>query len=364
MDNGKKRPAAGLAALLLLATVPLLTPGCGEKAESSVASLDAAVVPGADFSGRIDYRTARKSPAVNTILRLREEKSPVAARADEEQAREFEAAAGFSRDDLLTVLFSGDVDGVDPGNPGKGESYREMNAVLAFAFDRALSREQLDAGLRALFTEDSQSRVEEGEVAGRKVFTVTNDGYSGPMLYAALSRDGRTIFFTPNAPSMEKVCSREEERRVEELPASLERVERFLPPKSQLKTSFVVPEPMRLKIEEELSSLEKDASKNPGMGMALGLMAPFRKISSLSLGVNFGEGLDFGLSADLEGEGEALQAATIVQTILLPLLKAKLSQQGGAAIDGIEEKISVSSSGPNLHFTVSLDPADLEALQL
>lgn len=356
--------AAGLALLVLLAPLPLLIQGCGERVESPVTALDAAVVPGADFAGRVDYLDARKSPAVGTILRVREENNPKDASAGENRTHDFKAAAGFSSDDLLTVLFSGDVDGLDPGSLGRGESYREMNAVLAFAFNRVLSQEQLETGLRTLFTDESRSRVEEGEVSGRRVFTVLSDSYRELVIHAALSRDGRTVFLTPNIPSMEKVFSREEERRAEELPEDLERVERFLPPKSQVKTSFVIPDPLRLKIEEALSSLEKDSSKNPGVGMALGLAAPFRKISSLSFGMNFGEGLDFGLSADLEEEEEALRAATILQTILLPLLKAKLSRQGGAAMDGIEEKISLSSSGPTLHLTLSFDQSDLEALRL
>jgi hypothetical protein len=355
-DAGTCLTAAAAAALLLLT-------GCSGVSEGPEKVVEAAIVPGADILGRIDYGEYRASPAAETIRKQRLEQNPALVEAEEERVRKLEEATGVSPDDLRAILFSGDLDGIDISSPEPDSEYLKLNAVLAATFDGVLTAEQFEAGLKVIALEIPGSRVEEAEVGGRRVFSLFADGKAEPVLYGSLSLDGRTIFLTPNGRSMEGVFLREKEGRTESLSESLTTAERGLPEGSQFTTSFVLPEQLRRQIETRVSAAERQAMKNPVAGMILGFITPFRKLSSLSFGASFAEGAQLGAAADLGGESEAMQAVAILQTMVLPFLKARLAQGGGRSMEDLEGKLGVASSGPTLRLEVKLEAEDLKNLR-
>jgi hypothetical protein len=349
--------AAAAAALLLLT-------GCTGASESPTKAVEAAIVPGADLLVRVDYQRYRTSPAAETIRNLRREQDPALMSAEEERARKLEEATGVSSDDLRAIFISGDLDGIDIESPDRDGEYLKLNAVLAVVFGRALTLEQFEAGLNVLALERPGARVEAALIGGRKTLTIVAAERAEPMLYGALSGDGRTIFLAPNSPSIEGVFLREGEKRAEVLSETLLAAEGELPKSSQLKTAFVVPEQLRRQIETRVSAVERQAMKNPGAGIIVAFLTPFRKLTSVSLGARFTEGVNLGVAADLAGESEALQAATLIQTFLVPLIKARLTQRNPGSLDDLDGKFSVASSGPKLRLEVNLKAEELKALRL
>lgn len=350
-------PCLGLAFTIILLA------GCSGGSDGPEKTARAAIVPGADIFGRIDYGSYRASAAAETIRNRRFEQNPALVEAEEERTRKLEEATGVKADDLRAILFSGDLDGIDLGSSDPEGEYLKLNAVLAATFDGTLTDEQFESGVKVIARESPGSSVEPTEVGGRRALAVLADGKGEPAFYGSLALDGRTIFLTPNRSSMEGAFLREKEGRAELLSESLAAVNRVLPEGSQFTTSFVIPEQLRRQIETRVSDFEGQAMKNPGAGMLLGFITPFRKLSSLSFGATFAEGAHFGAAADLAGESEAMQAAAILQTMVVPFLKTRLAQAGDRSMKDLDGKLGVASSGPTLQLEVKLGAEDLQNLR-
>jgi hypothetical protein len=352
----KKLLPCALAAFSLLAFA-----GCSDRSGSSRRSLDAAVVPGADFSLSIDYGEVRRSPVAGSI---RKDAKEGHREYRETKIRELEAATGITRDDLEVILFTADVDDLDLDSSNSPEEAEKIDAVLALALGRAMTPEQLKAGLETLAEDGESATVAEGELRGRPIVSVRPAGVRGGGLFASLSSDGKTVFLTPSRASLEGVLSREEQGRTERYPGPLARVEGELSKESQVKSVLVIPGSLREKLEERFREAEAASLKKPGAAVILSFAAPFRSLTSLSLETEFTEILEISLAADLGGEEQARQAAALLQTLLLPLLKARMAERTGASPADLEGKITVGSAGPRLLITVRLEAEDVGALNL
>ena len=108
------------AVLISIASLTLLASlGCGEKAKGT--SLDAAIVPGADFFVRLDVGSARQSAFGKYLEQMQHDLSEEPSSAS--QWSKFDIgdrlikATGLKRDDVTAILVSGDVDSVNPRGP-------------------------------------------------------------------------------------------------------------------------------------------------------------------------------------------------------------------------------------------------------
>jgi len=346
--------ALAVCSLIILA-------GCSDRADSSRRSLDAAVVPGADFSLSIDYGDVRRSAVAGNIRKGAKEGH---REYREERIRGLEAATGITRDDLGAVLFTADLDKVDLESASGPEEVGKVNAVLALSLARAVTPEQLKAGLEILAVDGGDAEVAEDELGGRPIVTIRPATARGGSLFASLSAEGKTVFLALSRASLEGVLSREEQGRAERYPEPLARVEEELSEEAQLKSVLVIPGSLREKLEERFRAAEAESLKKPGAAVVLSFAAPFRSLTSLSLETEFTDHLEVSLAADLGGEEQARQAATLLQTLLLPLLEARMAERTGASRADLEGKIAVASAGQRLLITVTLDAEDVGALNL
>jgi hypothetical protein len=352
----KKHLPCALATLSLLAFS-----GCSDRSDSSRRSLDASVVPGADFSLSVDYGDVRRSAVAGSIRRAAKEGH---REYREEKIRELEAATGITRDDLGAVLFTADVDELDLDSSNGPEEAEKIDAVLALSLDRAMTPEQLKSGLDILADDGGDAEVAEGELGGKPIVTVSPAAARGGGLFASLSVDGKTVFLAPSRASLEGVLSREEQGRTDRYPETLAGIEGELSKESQVKSALVIPVSLREKLEERFREAEAESLKKPGAAVVLSFVAPFRGLTSLSLETEFTEILEIRLAADLGGEEQARQAAALLQTLLLPLLKARMAERTGVSPADLEGKIAVASAGPRLLITVKLTAEDVGALNL
>ena len=147
------------------------------------------------------------------------------------------------------------------------------------------------------------------------------------------------------------------------LSSELQEADDILPAGSQLRYVFIMPPAMRVKIQEKIAEMESGAAENPTMGMLYGFIKPFRNLAAISFGMKFSEKMDVSLFADLGSDEDALQAATLIQTMAVPFVTSQLARNGGGAMTDYADRLTVGSKGSSLSLAVSLSESDLEALQ-
>lgn len=343
----------------VLAALCLFSAGCGEKGDS-YSALDAVIVPGADLTVLVDYDAIRKSPAGTALLAQGDEDATGGADEKSEQELLLEKATGLTRDSILALGFSGDLDELDPDRAARDGDFGGLHAVTALLFDRVITEEQLEAGLEVLASEGGASELDNLLLDGRRTFTISRNGDESA-LYVALSKEGRAIYLAPNSDSIGATFGREELKKRTVLTPPLEALRSEMGEDLQFRSAFVMPATLRGTLDDRISDLEKGGAGNPGIGMILGLVTPFRGLTGLTMGARFSEGIDLSLTADLGGENEALQAATLLQTMVLPVIGARIFPPGGASGEGVD-RLTALSDGSRLMVTAKLEAADISAL--
>ena len=338
----------------------LFSAGCGEK-EGKFGALDAAVVPGADLTVHVDYDSIRKSPAGIAVLRYGDDSTTGTAGEKSEGELQLEQATGLNRESLVALSFSGDLDELDPDSAARDGDLGDLRAATALLFDRVITEEQVEAGLKALFKGSDGTVVNGMLVEGRRTFTLSRPGDEPDSLYVALSKDGRVVFLAPNSISIREIFTREESQKRPDLPAALESLRGEMGDDMQFRSAFVMPPALRGTLDTKIADLEKGGAGNPGIGMVLGLVAPFRGLTGLTMGARFTEKIDLSLAADLGGESDALQAATLLQTMVLPVIGARLFQAPGVPGGGAD-RLTAVSEGSRLIVRAKLEAADLFSL--
>lgn len=336
----------------------LAAAGCSGRDESLPRSFQAAVVPGADVSLRLDYSSARTSPAGEELAKLGQESNE----SGRELLKALEEATGVGRGDLEAIYFTADLDGIKLEGIREKDGSQEVDAVLAVSFKRALSEDGLKAGLLLLADGNPGTAVEETQIGGRRSFIIGPAGMPERGVHTALSQERNTVFVAPRRKSLEGAVSREMKKRPETVPPELARVEENLPRGSQLRSAFVLPASMRREIEERFSRVESETVRNPGSALFVSFAAPFRGIASLAAAAVLAERLDLLLAADLGEAESAQQAAAIFQTLGMPLLKAKLAETAGKKPSEMTDRISVASRGGTLQVSLTLSAKDLVSL--
>ncbi len=354
----RTRPA--VVALFLAASAAAAVGSCSR--ERGDRALDAAVVPGADLSAVLDYSAALDTPVLKKARKDPAGKRGYASAAGEESFRGLEEAMGIGREDLARVRVTADLDTFEPSAWRGRDGFERLDAVAVLAFDRPLTTEKLEAGARYLARlRTPASTVSRTVIDSRQIVTVDPPLSTYPALYAALSGDGKAVYLTLNAASIGKALRREEGETVG-LSEPLAQAERSFAEGAQLRTVLVVPATVRDRIRQKIAEAEEKALENPALGMFLGVLSPYRDLATVALAARLGEGIEIVLSADLGDEGQALQASALLQTMIIPLFKARLARETGTRISDLDGKVLLESQGAVLSLTVRLDTADLEAL--
>lgn len=353
-------PTTALLSAILLGTASM--PACRKGAEQPAAN--AAIVPGADFVARLDLNAIRQAPIFETLSKKVMAEASIAD--DPSTASpggsfdEFVKATGLGKDEAGSFFMTGDVDGLEWGAPDVSRRLQHVNVVVAVTMKKPLTHAELREGLESVMENQQNLRVEDTNVAGREAlrFEKAAEGET-QSFFAALSKDGHTLFLTFNQPTLAGAIEREENARFETLPPELANVESSYTTQSHAQLTFLVPEGWRQNIEEQLQS----ADQNPQAAMMSGFLRPLRNIQSWSLGLHFDTGMEIRLASDLGDESAAQQATMMLQMMALPMLKGAMAQSSGQTPAELDQAIQLNSQGATLSLSLRLSEQQLASLQ-
>ena len=319
--------------------------------------LDAAIVPDADLLGRMDFQAVKQSAAYKSLQEQEPEgEAEEGAKAALELVKKLKEATGLSDDDIVGFLMSADTDSMDWNAKGEDEAkeIERFAFVLAVALNKPLSIEKLQAGIEAAVKEGPQPEFASATFAGAPGLII-KDPKKKKAIHVTTAQDEKTLYFALNTASIEGAVQRERDNKPTQVSAAMASVEKALAESSQARLLFVVPDVLRGKIKEFLDK----GAEDPMAAMAEGFIKPFQNIQSVAIGAYYAEGVDINLAADLGDEQAAVQAATVLQTMVLPMLKGGMAKALEKTPAEVADKIVVSSEGQALRITVKATVEDL-----
>ena len=347
-----------LRALVVWVALSTLMVGCFEPEQNTPAALDvtpeveAAVVAGADLVGRIDFEAMR---GASILLKLEEAQTNERLRGVSDANKRLEEATGLTPDDLQFIIFSANTSTVDSRAPQEMR-LEALDAVVGIALAKPLTIEQLTQGIQAMASEGSVPKITETEIAGRAALIVEPEGRKQNAAYVALSPESTTVFLTVSQASLAAALTRADRGEIEVASSSIISAEAVLPQGSQLRLAFVVPDALRSKIREAMNG----GQENPQMAMLAGFLESFKDLQSLSLGIGLSQDMALDLAGDLGSAESAQQAATMIDMMLAPMMKAALESADQPAT--IAESFQVVPEGNALKIAFRLTAEDLDSI--
>jgi hypothetical protein len=338
--------AAGLAGILA---------GCSGTPPK--ASLELALVPGADVLVKADFKALSQAPLSKLASDLvGKQKSAVPwARAAERALQ----AMALNEEDVTAALMSLDLDTVSMSQQGwSAADYEKASLALAVQVAKPVTPAQLQAGVMAAAGNRSGVMVSDTTVAGRPVLTMRSPDPAVPAVYGAVSADGLILFATLNGAAMEALLRREQKGVVEALSPEMALAFSELAG-AQVQAAVVLPESARQALREALD--QPKASGEVGLLLAMGLLNPLKSLASLSAGLAFRTDLAVTLGLGFKDEANAQQAHALVQGVLMPMLQgAARPDQGGPAVE-VEKALTCALKGRGVTVTVTLTEDELRS---
>ena len=365
MKSARRLRLAGAATAVLTTLVLFTASGCGEKKPEGP-SINAAIVPGADFTVRVDVAAARGSAIGKMLEELQETEggdAPMAATVPESETLDkLMKATGLEKEDLTEILVTVDAESIDPEALDNEEEILKLSGVLAFGLAKPLSREQMKAGFDVLAAEEAEFKVSEITVGSEAAFKLTSSEPDQPEILCAPAADEKAVFFSLNESSLLGALERAKSGEFESLSPGLAVVDQQLAAGSQVRWAFLLSEPQRQEIREKIDELEEKSQSEPGAaGMIIGFVKPFREIKSVAMGLLLAKDMEITITSDLGGDEQALQASTIIETMLLPMAKSALAQQSGSQASPAAESLKVESSASTLKISMTVTEEDIRS---
>jgi hypothetical protein len=364
MGLNKRHLRAGMAILAL----SLLWISCSsEKKEQAAQPIDvfqAGFVPSADFVARVDFEAFRNTPAYKNLVKDDEATEEAAsesvkAQGKVEQLEEIRRITGLTPDDIVAVIISADLDTVDLGGEETEPDISKVNAVLAVQLSKSLPNTKLVEAAKAIAGKDNRGTAEEVQVAGQPAVKLSSEDEDEPDLFVTSGPGEQIVFMAPNTASLEGALKRARSGEFSGVPAGLETVRGTLPAGAQFKLAFLTSPELRQGIREQLEK----AKEEPDAMMLSGMVEPFKDLQSLAVGVECGDGLRVGIGCDLGSPESANKVATMLQTMVLPMVTGGLAQSLGKEPQEISDRLEIKAEGQALKIGVKFTQEDIATLQ-
>lgn len=342
----------------MLGWLGLAAAGCQLDGETgtSPSALQAAVVPGADFVMRVDYRRMTESAVLENLATAEADQTPGPTAPNDRWAK-FIETTGLGAESLREILVSMDLDSIDlASGASRDERMENAEAVLGVSLDTPLTLEDIVAGVEAADADggDAAAAIEETDDGQRLVRIEAQEENQTRIVYAATSSGGDTVYFSMNVTSVRRALDRERSGTPEPIPPSLETVETALSPEAQVRLTLLAPPSWRAKIRDQVDD------PSPSGGLAAGMLAPLKDLQSLALGMAFDADVKVELVGDLGNEEAAQQASAFLQMMVLPMIRSALAERAGS---GDADSLRVGVEGTVLQLGLSLTEADIVAFR-
>lgn len=353
--DAASRLGAGLAVAL-----PLVLAGCGGSGPRE--ALDAAIVPGADVVVRMELAALREAP-IFAGLHGDEEAPDAATPADDSgeapalDGRRFLEVTGLEPDDVVTLVFSADLDplDVDPGS-ARPELDR-VPAAAALRLARPLDLDTLEKAILAAAPPAAAPTVTRLELSGVPALHVEASGPEASKVFLASVASGTILLVAAARDSLAGALDRTRSGEAAPLAGELERLVAALPAEAQTRVGFVVPQKFRDGLKARLEE------PPPELAAFAGFAAPFEDLQSLSLSVHADQDLTVVLAGDLGADEPAQQASAILGGLLGPMAKSALASALHREAAEVDDRLRVAAEGSALAITLRLTAEDLAALR-
>jgi hypothetical protein len=343
--------------LFALVLIPVLLAGCGKKEGGG--GLEAAIVDSADFFCRVDYKSMKGAPMADYLEDLDGKVNPDDGEKD--LLEKLEEVTSIEEANIVGMLVSGSLVGMDFDAENPFESAEDLDIAMSLTLDTSLSEDRFESGLQLLVDESGKVDLHSEKKGDRTIFSVVPRKPGEPTVFSALAGDGKAVYAAFSEKSLAATLAREETGG--NLSSELQAADKILPAGSQVRYAFIMPSVLRDKVAAKIAEMETGAAENPTLGMLYGFIKPFRNLAAVSLGVSFSEKMDVNLFTDLGTDEDALQAATLIQTMAVPFITAQLAKSGGGAMTDYADRLTVGNDGSNLSLALSLSESDLAGLQ-
>ncbi|WFB35285.1 hypothetical protein P3T73_14060 [Kiritimatiellota bacterium B12222] len=336
MINSLKYASLSISMLLLASTGHAQT------------ALRGGFVENADVFVYMDVTSLNNSAFSKAVEEL---KTPEDKALEDELQAKFTAATGLTEDDVLSAVFSMDIDDIDfqAQDPAVLET---AQAVAAIELAKAITLEQAKAGIENMAQENEvQPTVTIAEVDGLQVLKLESpQAEQGPdQAFGTLSPDGKTVLFAFNTLSLKDGLARIAAEKTAAPTADMGTAMQAIG-KRQARMVLVLPPVARQKIQEGIQA----TAAQGGMGA---MLMPFSTAKSLIISANTADDLNFYLSLDLGNAGNATQAAGMVQS-MLPMLMMGLGPQAAE----LSQKIQIAPKESVVTVSITLSPADIQKI--
>ncbi|MGA0367941.1 MAG: hypothetical protein ACO3N7_00650 [Kiritimatiellia bacterium] len=332
---------------VLLFSVATLAASTGLRAQSA---LRGGLVENADVFMFMDIKNMNESAFSKAVEK--EQSAEEKALAEEKMAK-ITAATGLTKEDMLAVAFSMDIDNIDFAAQDPDE-LEDAQAVIALELAKSVTLEQLKAGLETMGGEgEMQADLRIETVDGIEVIVLESKaaGNEGPdKAFGTLSKDGKTILMAFNTLSLKDALGRIESGTTADPTADMATAMQSIG-KRQARMVLVLPPPARQKIQEGIQA----TAAQGGMGA---MLMPFATAKSLLISANTSDVLDFYLSLDLGNAGNAAQAAGMVQS-MLPMMMMSMGPQ---AME-LSQKIRIAPEEGVVTVSLKMSPTDIQKMK-
>ncbi len=368
MRSETRRALAGVAVV----TLAVLMAACGGKEEKAPAVdvVQAALVPSADFVARVDLESIRATSACQDFVKKeegeaekeaeKEAEDSEAAKSAADQLEEIQRITGLTSDDVSMLLVSADLEAMEVGGEGAAKKdLSKANGVLAIQLKKPLPNAKLVEAAKAAAAKSKGGQAEEVQVAGQTAVRLVTEKADDPDLYLTMAPGETVVYVAPNTTSLEGALQRAGSGEMSALPAELQTVQGTLPAGAQLKLAFVAPDKLRQGIQEQLTKAKED----PEAMMWAGMLEPFKDLRSLAIGAECSAELRVGIGSDLGTPEGAVQLATMLKTMVLPMAQGGLAKTLGKQPQEVEDRLEVSTEGQTLKIGVRLTQEDMAAIK-
>ena len=320
-------------------------------AQSSIA-----VVPGADITGSIAIEKLNNTALITTLRGRGTKQSPRSLAAH--QAR-LQSATGLTFSDISSAMFSCDADTYNFTGATPRAKVAKLNGLLAISLKKPVTISKLRQLIKLEYGSTEQAGVANVTIAGNPVLVIKSPTADKPDIYIAVSPDGRSVLAAFNPGAIGGALLRTKAGKLIREPDALYAMRKGLPRDAQIKIASVVPDAVHRQIDKQITAINRNAASNPGMAVTASLIGLFGNLRNISIGIGIDSDVSLTLAGDLGNSQTSQQAAILLQTIALPMMKASLQQQSGGAPNKInlDRQLKFSAKKNMLYISI-LIPQD------
>ncbi len=367
IDNSKKENETMFKHLYIPAIALVLASGCSKKVDNSPKQPDyinAVIMSNANLYCVIDVQAAHNTPWNRFLTDRKSELNLNDLQSMINQytginIEDIDTMALCFRSDDNTFIMAGRTN-----NPSLG--FESIRGSIGIRLLKPVTLTTIKTALTTQPNATDYTNIEEISMLSMPTLKATAKSSTNSAIFMSLAGDTKTLFLSMNEASHNETLARVS-GTMQQLDPALKTEIAAMPKTAQTKLVIAVPESVRKNIRERIAEAQKSTQKGPGMGFGAGLMKPFQNLQNLGLSVQTSTNLELCIYGNLGTETEASQTATLLQSLIIPLISMALNAQtqknGGPMIE-ITDYLNVSSTGSTLRLNLNINTNSIDLLNM